>query len=140
MITSNEWPADFKGETKGKPRYEDVTFYCRQKGFPVSDSAVGRLSARLRRTAKVGIAKTDPSDFEVNVRGHLFDMLAVACQQFAEMRWDYMKEEKIEFLTGELHSTEEKLIGNVEEMIYALFYIKDLLDLFINYNKKQAEQ
>jgi len=42
MIVDNEWPADFSGNRKGKPRYEDLVAYCSQKGFAVSKSAVGR--------------------------------------------------------------------------------------------------
>ena len=53
MIVDNEWPADFKGAVKGKPRYEDLVGYCSQKGCVVSLSAVGRFGKRMRMLSRM---------------------------------------------------------------------------------------
>lgn len=63
MIVDNEWPADFdfsvgpaypgsQGKA-GTPRYEDLREYCRQKGFTISLSAVGRFGMRMRTIARM---------------------------------------------------------------------------------------
>jgi hypothetical protein len=57
MVTDDQWPADFKGQRyDGRPRYEDVVAYCRQFGFEVSKSAVGRWAKRLRMLSKMKTA------------------------------------------------------------------------------------
>jgi hypothetical protein len=53
MLVDNEWPVDFKGERKGKPRYEDLAAYCGHKGFVVSESAIGRFGIRMRMLARM---------------------------------------------------------------------------------------
>jgi hypothetical protein len=53
MLVDNQWPDDFKGECKGKPRYEDLAVYCKQKGFEVSESAIGRFGIRMRMLARM---------------------------------------------------------------------------------------
>lgn len=53
MLVDDVWPADFMGEPKGKPRYEDLVLYCNQKGFTVSESAIGRFGMRMRTLASM---------------------------------------------------------------------------------------
>jgi len=53
MIVDNEWPADFKGEQEGSPRYEDLVAYCKQKGFTVSKSAIGRFGMQMRTISRM---------------------------------------------------------------------------------------
>jgi len=63
MLVDNEWPNDFDFSpdnlypghegSKGKPRYEDLVSYCKQKGFKVSESAVGRFGMRMRTLARM---------------------------------------------------------------------------------------
>ncbi len=53
MIIDDEWPDDFKGDRSGKPKYEDLVEYCRQKGFRVSSSAIGRFGMRMRMLARM---------------------------------------------------------------------------------------
>ena len=48
MLTDNVWPDDFKGvHADGNPRYEDLVSYCKQKGFIVTLSAIGRFGKRM---------------------------------------------------------------------------------------------
>jgi hypothetical protein len=56
MVVDNEWPADFPGETEGKPRYEDIVTYCKLKNAPVSPSAVGRWAKQLRNFERMKTA------------------------------------------------------------------------------------
>ena len=62
MVTDDNWPADFIGagvcgdQATGKPRYEDIVTYCRQRGFEVSKSAVGRWAKRLRMLSRMKTA------------------------------------------------------------------------------------
>jgi len=64
MIVDNEWPDDFDfsfheprrvGEERynGKPRYTDLLFYCAQKKYRVSESAIGRFGMRMRMLARM---------------------------------------------------------------------------------------
>ena len=53
MLIDDLWPDDFIGERQGKPRYEDLASYCRQKGFVVSGSAVGRFGMQMRALSKM---------------------------------------------------------------------------------------
>ena len=64
MLVDNQWPDDFparqafgfKGKSSeqiGKPRYEDLVSYCRQKGYRVSLSAIGRFGMRMRTLARM---------------------------------------------------------------------------------------
>ena len=63
MLVDNEWPDDFDFNSnnlypghegsEGKPRYEDLVFYCKQKGFRVSESAIGRFGMRMRTLARM---------------------------------------------------------------------------------------
>lgn len=64
MIVDNEWPDDFPKEKmvgfskkekdpQGNPRYVDCVVYCKLKGHPVSESAIGRFGARLRTIARM---------------------------------------------------------------------------------------
>jgi RNA-binding protein YhbY len=48
MVVDNEWPQDFAGEKKGKPRFEDIVVYCKQKNSKISKSAVGRFAENLK--------------------------------------------------------------------------------------------
>jgi len=53
MIVDNAWPEDWKGETNGKPRYEDIVTYGQSWGYKLSRSAVGRYGMRLRSITKM---------------------------------------------------------------------------------------
>lgn len=56
MLVDNQWPEDFLNRdilTAGNPRYEDLVEYCRQKGYVVSSSSVGRWAMRLRTIARM---------------------------------------------------------------------------------------
>jgi len=63
MLVDNEWPDDFDFSpdnlypghegSKGKPRYEDLVSYCKQKGFKASESAVGRFGMRMRTLVRM---------------------------------------------------------------------------------------
>ena len=49
MLVDNEYPIEFHGDpTAGKPKYEDLVEYCKQRGHTVSMSAVGRFAIRYR--------------------------------------------------------------------------------------------
>lgn len=48
MYIDNKWPADYQGPKNGKPRYEDMVEYCRQRGFTVHMSSIGRHCRRLK--------------------------------------------------------------------------------------------
>ncbi len=48
MIVDFEWPVDCKCMNNGKPTYENVADYCKQKGFAISESAIGRYGMRMR--------------------------------------------------------------------------------------------
>ncbi|MGH2271381.1 phage protein Gp27 family protein [Anaerohalosphaeraceae bacterium U12dextr] len=69
MVVDGFWPEDFpwadtpEADTvrRGKPRYQDIVYYCVEKGHPVSLSAFGRWAKSLQvfermRTA-TGLAK-----------------------------------------------------------------------------------
>jgi len=55
MLIDSIWPADFTGDrlTGGKPLYEDIVSYCRQKGHSVSMSAIGRWAIRMRSLSRM---------------------------------------------------------------------------------------
>jgi stalled ribosome alternative rescue factor ArfA len=53
MLVDNVWPDDFEGKKTGKPQYKNLEKYCRQKGFEVSKSAIGRFGLRMRTLAKM---------------------------------------------------------------------------------------
>jgi len=52
MVVDNAWPQDWDvknyGLAPGKPRYEDLVSYCKQKGFEISKSAIGRWAEQLK--------------------------------------------------------------------------------------------
>jgi len=48
MVIDHQWPDDYLGERKGKPRYCDLVAYCVQQGRSVSESAIGRWAKGLR--------------------------------------------------------------------------------------------
>ena len=56
MGCDNEWPDDFTGPREGNPRYDDMLDYCRQKGYRVSASAVGRFGMRMRTLSRMKTA------------------------------------------------------------------------------------
>ncbi len=51
MLVDDFWPDDFVGVKDGKPKYDDLVAYCRQKGHTISESAMGRFGARMRTLA-----------------------------------------------------------------------------------------
>jgi len=53
MLVDNEYPADFKGDISGTPKYEDLVAYCGQKGHTVSLSAIGRFGSRMRTLSRM---------------------------------------------------------------------------------------
>ena len=53
MIVDNEWPDDVHDHIKGNPRYEDLVAYAKQKGYRISESAVGRFGMRMRTLARM---------------------------------------------------------------------------------------
>ena len=54
MIVDGLWPVDcIRDDYKGNPRYEDVVSYCKQKGFEISESAVGRFGMRMRTLSRM---------------------------------------------------------------------------------------
>lgn len=53
MLVDNQWPADFAAKKTGKPKYTDLERYCRQRGFEISKSAIGRFGLRMRTLAKM---------------------------------------------------------------------------------------
>jgi hypothetical protein len=53
MLVDNTWPADYASKKTGKPKYADLERYCRQLGFEVSKSAIGRYGVRMRTLAKM---------------------------------------------------------------------------------------
>lgn len=53
MLVDNIYPDDFAGKKTGKPTYKHLEAYCKQKGFAVSKSAMGRFGVRMRTLAKM---------------------------------------------------------------------------------------
>ena len=53
MLVDNEWPADWPLSRIGTPRYEDLAAYCVQKGYNVSESAIGRFGMRMRTLSRM---------------------------------------------------------------------------------------
>ncbi len=53
MIVDDEWPYGLKGDRDGKPEYIDMVVYCRQEGFTVSKSAIGRFAMRMRAISRM---------------------------------------------------------------------------------------
>lgn len=57
MIVDNYWPQDWDiahyGLYTGNPRYIDLRNYCQQKGFEVSESAIGRFGMQMRTLARM---------------------------------------------------------------------------------------
>lgn len=53
MLTDDVWPGDFAERYDGKPRYEDLVAYCKQKGFIVSESAIGRFGMQMRTITRM---------------------------------------------------------------------------------------
>jgi len=52
MVIQCEWPDDCDRTWQGKPRYADVSAYAKQKGYNVSEAAVGRYARRHRWLTK----------------------------------------------------------------------------------------
>jgi len=48
MLLENKWPVDFGQHYNGTPRYVDIVRYCKEKGYTVSKSAVGRFAVKIR--------------------------------------------------------------------------------------------
>jgi len=53
MLVDNTWPADYAGKKSGKPAYKHLESYCKQHGFEISKSAIGRFGLRMRTLAKM---------------------------------------------------------------------------------------
>ncbi|MFA5252456.1 MAG: phage protein Gp27 family protein [Phycisphaerae bacterium] len=53
MLVDNVYPDDFAGKKTGKPTYKHLEAYCKQRGFVVSKSAMGRFGVRMRILAKM---------------------------------------------------------------------------------------
>lgn len=53
MIVDNEWPENFSGNRRGKPRYEDMVEYCVFQGYSVSKSAIGRFGMQMRTISRM---------------------------------------------------------------------------------------
>jgi len=53
MLVDNVWPDDYAGKKTGKPAYKHLEAYCKQQGFNISKSAVGRFGVRMRTLAKM---------------------------------------------------------------------------------------
>ena len=47
MVVDGLWPADFPGQTKGRPTYDHIVEYCSFQGYSVSRSAIGRWAKGL---------------------------------------------------------------------------------------------
>jgi len=109
MIIDNEWPTDFKGETKGKPRYKDIARYCKQRGFPISESAAGRLGIRMRDYQKKRSTKTEPSDLQVRLLGYMADHLAEVARDFTEIREQLLEHEMHESRKEDAPMTKERM-------------------------------
>ncbi|MGD0077045.1 MAG: phage protein Gp27 family protein [Sedimentisphaerales bacterium] len=53
MLVDNEYPIEFAGDKTGKPKYEDIVAYCKQRGHIVSRSAVGRFGMTMRTISRM---------------------------------------------------------------------------------------
>jgi hypothetical protein len=82
MIVNNKWPKDFKTHYRGTPRLCDVVLYCREKGYSVSKSAIGRFAKQIQ-TVSVQRIKDDS-------RPYVMACLAEACGDFANLQSDLM--------------------------------------------------
>jgi len=93
MLIGDGWPSDYKGKKKGKPCYYDIVNYCKQKGYTVSKSAIGRANQRLQAMAKKettsGTLKIfAPPKIKNNkrFRGYMLDALNRAAEDFVRTR------------------------------------------------------
>lgn len=80
MIIDCEWPEDFENHHNGLPRYIDVIRYCRENGFVVSHSAIGRFALRIQ--------KVSTQELKSDLRPYVLFCLADACQDFATLQND----------------------------------------------------
>ena len=125
MLVDNYWPDDFKDHYDGKPRYEDLVAYCRQKGFDVSESAVGRFGMRMRTLARMKNAG-------VIVRDVMKDLTAEKASATQKAVAEIITAQIIEFASeGKLTAKE---IQNVARAV------KDCTNVSINADKYIREQ
>lgn len=47
MLVDDEYPDDFEGKRKGKPKYKDLVSYCAQHNRKISKSAIGRFGKQM---------------------------------------------------------------------------------------------
>lgn len=80
MLIENIWPDDFEGSRNGVPRYNSIVEYCKQKGFTVTKSSIGRFAQRIQTVSNQEIKR--------NARPYYLNCLADVCQDFATLQFD----------------------------------------------------
>lgn len=136
MLVDNEWPADFNfsfhephyvGEEqyKGNPRYIDLVYYCHQKGFEISESAVGRFGMRMRTLARMKNAG-------VIVRDVMKDLTAEKASATQKAVAEIITAQIIEFASAQNLTAKE--IQNIARAV------KDCTQVSINADKYIREQ
>ena len=132
MIVDNVWPDDFprqKGTDPvltGKPRYEDLVTYSRQKGFVVSESAVGRFGMRMRMLARMKQAGVIVRDVMKNLNA---EKASETQKAVAEM----ITAQTIEFIS----SQDDLSAKQIKEISQAM---RDCTQVSINADKYIREQ
>ena len=126
MLVDDLWPDDFVGERQGKPRYEDLAVYCKQRGFAVSESAVGRFGMRMRMLARIKNAG-------VIVRDVMKDLTAEKASETQKAVAEMITAQTIEFIS----SQQDMSAKQIKEVSQAM---RDCTQVSINADKYIREQ
>lgn len=133
MWTTPQWPDDFpanaafgfKGETSeqtGNPRYEDLVTYCKQKGYTVSLSAIGRFGMRMRTLVRMKNAG-------VIVRDVMKDLTAEKASATQKAVAEIITAQVIEFASE--HDLTAKEIQNIARAVKDCTHVSISADKYI---------
>lgn len=128
MLVDDEWPSDLEGYHPGKPRYEDLVAYCHQKGFTVSESAIGRFGLRMRMLARMKNAG-------VMVRDVMKDLTAEKASATQKAAAEMITAQIIEFAAQE--SLTAKEINNVARAVKDCTLVSIKADEYIREQLKE---
>jgi hypothetical protein len=94
MITGGVWSDDWGPLPEGKPRYEDIVKYCKDKGHTVSLSAIGRYAKSLQTlpaTKPIYVIpgrNQQPTPRAERIKDYMLYMIAEEAQNFCNVVFD----------------------------------------------------